>query len=121
MTSCDKCGADLPPNHPNRKMKAILKGHSYVLKNLDGGTQALAFIKKQPVPNGKKGEMEVVQNGTTNEEVIAMLVDRMKFLNDSMPSRENVHVITLLEKAQMWLGKRTADRKKRKVEGTHLA
>ncbi len=100
-------------------MKAIIKGHQYVLKNVNEGTQTLQFVQKTPDAVTKK--LVLVQDGTTNEEVITMLIDRMKFLQASLPSRENVHAIVLLEKAKMWLEKRTVNRRKRKVEGTHLA
>lgn len=101
-------------------MKIIKPGHTYLLKNFENKeTQAIQFIQKAPI----KGtiDLEVVQEGTTNEEVLVMLIDRMKFLQGVMTSRENTHVISLLEKALMWLNKRTDDRKKRKVEGTHKA
>lgn len=107
-------------------MKAIIKGHKYELKNFeskDKAVQIIAFIKKEPkIGEGAKlGEMVTVQEGTTNEEVISMLIDRIKFLQTIMTCRENAHVIVLLEKAKGWLESRTADRKKRKVEGTHKA
>lgn len=39
-------------------------------------------------------------------------------LNAKFPCRENSMVVTKLDEALMWLGKRKADREKRGVEGT---
>ncbi len=104
-------------------MKAIIKGHQYELKNLEDPkvTQTISFIQKVPATPAPESELETKMDGTTNEEVIAMLIDRMKYLNAQMPCRENGYAITLLEKAQSWLIKRTNDRKKRKVKGTRKA
>lgn len=62
--------------------------------------------------------------GTTNEEVIRVLIHRLTFLNEKWMDgkfrcRENSLAITKLEEALMWLNKRTEDRLARKVEGTH--
>ena len=61
-----------------------------------------------------------VNDGTTNEEVLEMLIDRMKYLQAKFPCKENACVITKLEESLMWLEKRTNDRKKRNVEGKHV-
>ena len=45
----------------------------------------------------------------TNEEVLAMLIDRMNYLQGKFPCRENALVITKLEESLMWLNKRTSD------------
>ena len=42
-------------------------------------------------------------------------------LNKTFPCRENSIVITKLEEALLWLGKRKADREKRGVEGKNEA
>lgn len=82
---------------------------------MDGGTNELNFIHKEE----KNGELVTVSNGTTNEEVLRVLIDRMTFLQAKAPCRENAIVITKLEESLMWLEKRTADRVSRGVEGTH--
>lgn len=94
-------------------------GHVYVLSNLDGGEQTVYFIKKEPIAEGET-ELKTVVNGTTNEEVLSMLIDRMSNLQAKMPCRENAIVLTKLEECLMWLEKRTAGRIARGVEGTHL-
>lgn len=70
---------------------------------------------------GFDAELITVHDGTTNEEVLAMLIDRMNYLQKLCPCRENAIVITKLEESLMWLNKRTAERKARNVEGTSHA
>lgn len=94
-------------------------GYRYAVKDFEGdGTQLLEFIEKKFPDSGQKGKLETVRDGTTNEEVLAVLIDRMKFLNGIAPCRENSIVITKLEEGLMWLNKRTADRVERGVEET---
>lgn len=41
----------------------------------------------------------------------------LEYFNEQYPCRENAMAITKLDEALLWLGKRTADRMKRGVEG----
>lgn len=95
-------------------------GYAYDLNNVDGGEQVLLFIKKAP-KTPEDSTLETVQNGTTNEAVIAVAIDRLKFLDGLMPSDFNKDAIMHLEAALSALESRTADRKQREVEGTHQA
>ena len=63
--------------------------------------------------NSDPTELLTLNDGTTNEEVLEMLIDRMNYLQGKFPCRENAIVITKLQESLMWLEKRTADRKKR--------
>jgi hypothetical protein len=111
-------------------MKVLTEGHKYSLQSFESiGTgsdgefydqQTLRFIHKVPVSPGST-DLETIDNGTTNEEVMAVLIDRMKYLQAKFPCRENAIVITKLEESLMWLEKRTSDRKARNVEGKQLA
>lgn len=90
--------------------------HTYQLPSFDGEEpQTLQFIEKK---TNDAGEFVTVKDGTTNEEVLKVLIHRLKGLNEIMACRENSIAITKLEEALMWLEKRTADRKERDVEGT---
>lgn len=102
-------------------MKVIIEGHRYALGNFDDKSshQSLQFIQKTPVTEGSK-ELKTVNDGTTNEEVLAVLIDRMQYLNGKFPCRDNSIAITHLEDALLRLNKRTADRLVRGVEGKHL-
>lgn len=100
-------------------MKNIVQGHTYELSNFENKNekgQILQFIHKEPVSLGST-ELMTVSDGTTNENVIEALIDRMNYLNSKFPCRENSIAITHLETALLWLEKRTKDREKRNVEG----
>lgn len=104
-------------------MKIITEGHKYLLANFenqDNPAQTIQFIQKVTIQPGSS-DLETVSDGTTNEEVLAMLIDRMKYLQAKFPCRENAIVITKLEESLMWLNKRTEDRKTRNVEGKQIA
>ena len=60
-------------------------------------------------------------NGLTDEALLAVLTHRIGVLNKKFPCRENSLAITKIEEASLWLGKRTADRIARGVEGEHKA
>ncbi len=113
-------------------MKVITEGHKYELSNFESKNtegQTLQFIEKSPqtmfAPDGKTevptGILITINDGTTNEEVLEMLIDRMKYLQAKFPCKENACCITHLEEGLMWLEKRTSDRLKRNVEGKHLS
>lgn len=88
---------------------------------LENGNQTIQFIEKKPDPEKGNGVLFTVNNGTTNEEVLRVLIDRMiHSMQAKFPCRENAIVTTHLETALLWLEKRTADRKARGVEGKHL-
>lgn len=107
-------------------MKILVAGHRYELANFENRAagQEIQFIQKEPKKTGDielPGELTTVCDGTTNEELLAVLIDRLHFLSSKFPCRENSIAITNLEQALMWLEKRTADRIKRNVEGKHIA
>ncbi len=101
-------------------MKVLVEGYRYVADNFESENgQTIQFIHKQPTSEGST-ELETVSDGTTNEELLSVLIDRMQYLQSKFPCRENAIVITKLEESLMWLNKRTQDRIKRGVEGKHL-
>lgn len=66
--------------------------------------------------DGPVGENGI--NGCQTEDVIAVLIDRLKSLNvPPYNTRETSLAITALEEADNWLERRTRDRVKRGVEG----
>lgn len=99
-------------------MKVLTTGHKYELASFEGGApQTIQFIKKKPDLEAGNGVLFTVNDGTTNEEVLRVMIDRLLYLNGKFPCRENAIVITKLEESLMWLNKRTADRQARGVEG----
>jgi len=101
-------------------MKVLTPGHKYELEGFENknASQIIQFIEKTKVSSDSI-ELTTVNDGTTNEALLEVLIDRMKFLQNAFPCRENAIVITKLEESLMWLNKRTADRIKRNVEGKH--
>jgi hypothetical protein len=101
-------------------METITDGHVYKLKSFEDENtfQVIQFIHKGSTT--KEG-FTTIHDGTTNEEVLEMLIDRMQYLQAKFPCRENAIVITKLEESLLWLNKRTTDRKARGVEGKNEA
>lgn len=93
--------------------EVLKEGHRYDIRTEQGISIHELHFQDGVVP-------EVGRNGMQNEELLEVLIDRMKFLNGKFSCRENSIVITKLEEALMWLEKRTADRVKRGVEGQHV-
>lgn len=67
------------------------------------------------IQNGPIKEMG--ENGCQVDALIWVARDIIHGLNQKFPCRENSIVITKLEEALLWLGKRKVDREKRGVEG----
>jgi hypothetical protein len=92
-------------------------------------TQAASFLSFQNGPISTPDDM----NGITNESIIAVAIDRMRGFQyernldgtfnfnsrGKYACKENAQALTYLEEALMWLQKRTLDRMRRGVEGTH--
>lgn len=99
-------------------MKMITPGHKYVAQNVENPEygQTIQFIEKIPKEKDSPN-LITLEDGTTNEEVLEIVLDRINFLNRKFPCRENSLAITNIEQAIMWLEKRTKDRKSRGVEG----
>ncbi len=103
-------------------MKIITEGHRYQLPNFErpeGAGQIIQFIEKTPNKDDST-KLDTINDGTTNEEVLAVLIDRLYYLNTKFPCRENSIAITHVETALLWLNKRTADRVNRNVEGKNI-
>ncbi len=106
-------------------MKVLISGHRYELSHFENyglpgcPVQTLQFIEKRP--DKVDGTLVTVNDGTTNEEVIAVLIDRINYLNSEFPCRENSIALRKLEEALLWLNHRTAKRKERGVEGKPVA
>jgi hypothetical protein len=104
-------------------MKVLTQGHKYELANFENKEQpgqTIQFIQKEPAAEDDT-ILVTISDGTTNEELLDVLIDRMKYLQSKFPCKENACCITHLEEGLMWLEKRTKDRVKRGVEGKHSA
>lgn len=84
----------------------------YKIKSIHGQEFSNVSFQKGPIK-------EAGVNGCHNEDLIAIVIDRLRgFQSGEYECRENALAITKLEEAMHWLNHRTADRKKRGVEGT---
>lgn len=100
-------------------MKILKPGHLYELDSMEGtNPQKIQFIEKKVMQG--TGNFYTVNDGTTNEEVLEMLIDRTKSLGEKLPSRENSLALTKLEEALLWFNRRTQNRMKQGVENTPL-
>lgn len=86
---------------------------SYHVYETAGGMLYFRRIDQRP-----DGGFEQVHGGTTNEEVIEILIDRIRCLNAVLSCRENSLAITKLEEALLWLNRRTQLRTAQGVEST---
>lgn len=92
--------------------------HNYELDNFEKtGTQNLQFIFKEPV--GDSGELVTLADGTTNEELLEVLIHRLGGLNQKLPNQYTLNAVAYCAKALLELRARTAERTARRVEGTH--
>ena len=63
---------------------------------------------------------EVGVNGLTHEVLLAIVADRLRsFQKGPFSTRYNALALTHIEEAQNWLNRRTLERMRRGVEGTH--
>lgn len=101
-------------------MIILTEGHKYIANNFENPSdgQTIQFIEKQPKEEGST-ELITVNDGTTNEELLVVLLNRLNYLNGKFPCIENSIAITKLDEALLWLNKRTADRVARNVKGTN--
>lgn len=97
-------------------MKVKVEGHRYTVREFESGSevQVLQFIHKEPTTTS--GELVTTSDGTTNEEVLAVLINRLEYLDSKFPCFENRAAANKLHEALFWLNKRTAARN---VEGKH--
>lgn len=72
------------------------------------GYEVISFVKKTE---------EGVAEGLTNEQLLAIMIDRTKKLNNRFPSREGALAITKMEEALMWTERRVQNRINRGVMG----
>ncbi len=99
-------------------MVVLREGHRYALESLEGGEpQTIQFIEKMPAASPEL-PMVTAYDGTTNEEVLKVLINRLEYLNGKMRDATNEIAIVELKSALYALELRTADRVRRGVEGT---
>jgi len=97
--------------------KEFNANHAYVVKRAgDSSEEAVlgaVYFQKDPIK-------ESGINGVMNEDLIAMVIDRLEsFQASPFKCEENYKAMTALGVALYWLRERTNKREARGVEGTH--
>jgi hypothetical protein len=87
-------------------MKIVDPGHRYEL----AGGNRLVFLRK--------GDGKIVQDGTTNEELLTVLIDRVTGAFQNLPCQESIRALYLLREALAAFQMRAARRVDANVEGT---
>lgn len=91
-------------------MNIIEEGYIYELENFDKKSfpQRINFVKKT------KGEevTKILVDGTINEELVKVVIDRLDFLNKQHYSRENVLAMEKLKESLYWMTERYVTKKK---------
>ena len=101
-------------------IEVITPGYKYVLPNFEDkevAGQTLQFIEKEPEHPGST-TLVTKNDGTTNEALIEVLIDRITFQQERMSDRFGGPVLNYLKQALAILNERTNERKERGVEGT---
>lgn len=89
-------------------MKALRAGYRYEVDNYENQN-----LPKQEIQFYHR---ERNTDGTTNEELIKVVIDRINFLNSNVPAKENKEAISYFEMGLAALKRRSMNRK-RGVEG----
>ena len=85
-------------------MKVLNRGHVYKLNNNKSPSHSILTFFKDKKINGEGFD------GTTNQEVLRALIDRIKFLDSQKPHPVNDEVINCLRKAIVLHEQRHLDR-----------
>jgi len=97
-------------------MKILKEGHHYKLNSFEKCPNPKTFQELIFVEMIEDG---TYKNGTTNEEIINVLINRMEYLNNKFPCEDNEKTIEHLKSALHSLNNRTRLRKEQGVEGLH--
>lgn len=93
--------------------------HQYIV-TWPKGAPSVPINQTLPIHFQEGPIREAGVNGITQEALLAITIDRLRsFQNGPYKCRENAIALTHIEEALMWLQRRTAERIKRGVEGTH--
>jgi hypothetical protein len=98
-------------------MKVVVEGHVYELNNFELALsmQRIHFLHKE---KNRSGALVTIADGTTNEEVLKMLENRLLYLDQMCPCEENTTALSHLVQARHALEARTRRRIAQGTEGT---
>jgi hypothetical protein len=93
------------------------EGHEYSLANFED-TSAIQYVRFIQKEKDKLGGLKTIEDGTTNEEVLKMLENRLLYLDQMCPCEENTTALSHLVQARHALEARTRRRVAQGTEGT---
>lgn len=94
-------------------MRVLDLGHTYELDTLDGGgTELLLFVKRNNPPEKFPGNKSAYP-GTTIQEVMRAVIDRLKYVNNQVPCEETALSVEKARSIIWLLEKRAAQRHNR--------
>lgn len=88
--------------------------------NVEGHVYYTTYGKDSQLVSFQRGPVNGKPNGVTNENLLAILKHRLNYLNKQVQSEYNDKALFHITMALAALEQRTADRKKRNVEGTYV-
>ena len=89
-------------------MKVLAEGYFYELKysdDKDKAGQTLQFVRPEMIDEDT-GEILTHLDGTTDEEILDVLIHRLIYTGGDYPCKENIHAITHLKEAFWWIQER---------------
>lgn len=103
-------------------MEVLIPGHRYQVPNFENpqGGQTIQFIQKEPNA-ADPTQLDTVNDGTTNEALLEVLINRTEYLQAKFPCAENEHALQSLKESFWWFNERTNRRKAKGVEGKQVA
>lgn len=102
-------------------MKIIEPGHIYDVENVDGpGTQRITFVRRRS-HDGRLLRDASRHAGILCQELLRVVIDRTRYLNDEDPCHEDVEIINALRGALRSFEARAARRTIEKMPMPELA
>lgn len=100
-------------------MRVIEPGHVYAMANVDGdGEQRIQFVRRR----GERAELlRTFTAGVLSQELLRVLIDRVRYLNDEDPCDEDVQILHKLRDCLRLFESRAARRTIEKMPMPELA
>ena len=100
-------------------MKILDPGHHYVMDLIDQHGTAMPHGPRSYIQFNKSQRIhENGRHGVTCQEVLRVLIDRVKYLQEQLPCEENKYIIANLRSAIYYFELRADRRKQQKVNRT---
>lgn len=100
-------------------MRITTDGYEYQVVNMHNPNlmQTICFIHKAL---DKDNKLVIIKDGTTNEEILKVMINRLQYLDKLVPDAHNTISITLLKSVLEHMKQRTRERQEQGIEGTAI-